>query len=281
MLKDSENDSAKTLDYLVAHLLDFFRDPKNEHNYLEAAKIAMKIAQPSEYEAAVVMKRFKFFSTKLVNSLSPPSLRGFAKHCLDSLKFSTNKNDLAAPSTSSAKHLRKNAERELTASLSSGHSSTAAIERAANVLLKNKRRLDAEMRIKKLREQHPLKDTLEVLNPKSGSLAREDIKNQFLRLKRDPSPESSHRSNLFRLLERAQAFSTIRLYHLLGDELFFLCRPLGFLDQDATILLVEVPTSAHLHALTYRKLEILKAVKIDPAFKSVKHLRFKIKNGSF
>jgi hypothetical protein len=79
------------------------------------------------------------------------------------------------------------------------------------------------------------------------------------------------------VLKKAQAFSMMRLHYLMGDELFFLCRPLGFLDRFENTILIEVPTSSHLNALVYKKFEILKALKADAIFKNAQNIRFVVR----
>jgi hypothetical protein len=263
----------KAVDYLVANLLDFFRKPSHENKFFEAAHIAVahvsKIS--SDKEAQILSKRYLFFSSKLKNNLSSVSIRSFASDCLESaIKIGLLEDKSIEISTQA---LHKKAKLELSQSLASGHSEASAIHRAANVLLKAKRARDAKEKIKNLAMRHPLKEVLEISTMNDRPLAKEDIKNHLLKLK---TPSSEYQGVLYRLLERTQAFSTYRLHALLGDELFFLCRPLGFLDEPATILVVEVPTSAHLYALTYRKMEIIRLMKRDLTFRNVKMLRFKV-----
>lgn len=283
-MKEHENmEDSRPLDYMVANLLDFFRDPRHEHRFFEAAKIAInQVSRMARMDTGQLEKRYLFFASKLKNNLSPASLRHFAHECLlsaDKTGFISS----ASPKNvmPSMKTLQKRAHLQLTDSLAVGYSEASAIHRAANEMVKSKRELDHKERIKKMTSMHPLKDTLEVLNLSERPLAKEDIKSQLLRLKKKPSDSRGSGGVLYRLLERAQSFSTCRLHKLLGDELFFLCRPLGFMDQDATMLVVEVPTSAHLHALTYRKLDILRSLKKDATFRTLKNIRFKIKSGTF
>lgn len=265
----------KAVDFLVANLLDFFRKPEHEHKFFEAAHIALahvsKIS--SEKEVHILLKRYLFFSSKLKNNLSSLSLRSFANECLESAIKSGLMDAKDKSIEASTNALHKKAKHELSTSLASGHSEASAIQRAANVLLKAKRAKEAQEKVKYLARKHPLKEVLEMSTMNDRPLAKEDIKNHLLKLK---MPSSEYQGVLYRLLERTQAFSTYRLHSLLGDELFFLCRPLGFLDQQTTILIVEVPTSAHLYALTYRKMEIIRLMKRDLTFKNIKMLRLKV-----
>lgn len=78
------------------------------------------------------------------------------------------------------------------------------------------------------------------------------------------------------VLKKAQVFGANTIHDLLGDELFFLCRPIGFFDAKEEIVLVEVASHAHMNAMAFRKLEILRALKKDSAFIKANQVRFKI-----
>lgn len=284
-VKDMNQEQTKTkqIDYLVATLLDFFRHPKNELRFMDAAKFAInQLGRATNLPVSRYERRFFFFASKLKNNIAIDSIRTFATSCYEALE---NNPSIDLPTASgkplSARTLYKRAQMQLSESLSSGHSEDAAIHRAANQLLKLKQKSDQEERIARLTQKHPLRDTLEALNSTNRTLAKEDIRQHLLRLKPTKNSARSSDGVLFSLLEKAQAFSASRLHKLLGDELFFLCRPLGFLDQHSSIVIVEVPTNAHLHALTYRKHEILKALKKDQTFRATKDIRLKVASTSF
>lgn len=283
MENSDEQTKVKHVDYLVATLLDFFRHPKNEMKFLDAAKFAInQLNQPVRTKAFSLEKRFYFFASKLKNNITVESIKTFAHACYEAVERNPTMN-LAddSPKAPSLRTLHKKAATQLNESLLAGHSEGASIYRAANQLLKAKKKIDQEARLKSLTQKHPLRETLEVLQAGHRTLAKEDIKQHFLRLKKNPHPSRPNQGMLFSLLEKAQAFSTSRLHKLLGDELFFLCRPLGFLDQNGLTIIVEVPTSAHLHALTYRKNDILKALKKDPTFRTAKDIRLKVSTTAF
>ncbi|HXW53951.1 MAG TPA: DciA family protein [Myxococcota bacterium] len=278
----NENAIPNVLEYLVANLLDFFRDPRTETRFLHAASIAENLVLRRANKINItVKKRFLFLAHQLNNNISPTSIRGFARACLEYVeKCHFTDNAAETSSAPSMRSLYKKAQAEVKGSLASGHSEAAAVHRAANELVKSQRVVDANTRLRSQAKNHPLKDTLLVLNVEKRPMAKEDIKNHLLKLKREVDRENPGSGVLYHLLKRAEAFSTTRLHHLLGDELFFLCRPLGYLDHQATTLIVEVPSSAHLHALTYRRLEILTALRKDTAFASVKNLKLKVRLSS-
>lgn len=274
---------AKQIDYLMARLLDLFRDPRNESRWPEAAKIAInQLARINNQKAQAFEKRFLFFSGKLKNNISPITLRAFAVECIDSAErtgfFAHLEKNTKVLST---KALEKKAQRDLSWSFSAGHSEGAALCRAANELFKEEKKKKALERLTKIAQSHPLRETFETLESQNQHMAKEDIRRHFLRLKRAPDEKNSGQGTLFGLLVRAQAFSSTTMHKLLGDELFFLCRPLGFVDQSSSTVLVEVPTSAHLHALAYRKLDIVRALKKDQAFAMVKNIKLKVTGSAF
>lgn len=264
-------------DYLVALLIDFFRKPENETDFLGAAKIALNLLGKNNDHAPRLKRGFYQLSGKLKNNISPQGLRFFAMECIDALGAPSNMatNDQSMPSK---RGLRKIAQKDISLALLGGHSPDAALNRAAIGLLKTKQKRDQNQRISNLMSTHPLKDTLLACNVLQTRLAKEDIKHHFLRLGKENKKGGGV---LFGLLAKASCFSAYRLNKLLGDELFFLCRPVGFFDQTQTTILIEVPTNAHVHALTYRKLDILRALRKDTAFSQVKNLRFKVSQNLF
>lgn len=281
--KPEHNSPTRQEDYLVATLLDFFRDPRASFSFLHAAKIALNVlARDSAIKASLLEKRFVFYASNLKDNVSANALRDFTEKCSLAAKkngaLSATEITISPPTMQT---LKKRAKEDLTASMRLGYSQGAAINRAANELVKNRRKDLAKERLAESVRSHPLRDTLEGVMGKEQKLAKEDIRNQLLRLQRHGNEKGGCGGILFGLLAKAKAFSAPRLHRLLGDELFFLCRPTGFLDSKGSTLIVEVPTSAHLHILTYRKLDILRALKEDSAFISAKKIHFKVTTSTF
>lgn len=273
----SSNIDCRHVESLVASLLDFFRDPKEELNYRTAAKIAWQKAvllgaPPS------LQKRFLFFTQSLKNNISCISLRRYAQECYSAL---ASQLPLKSPNSSEMndKALQKKARRELELCFASGHQEAASIERTAQELAKNHRLLEQKRKLLALAQSHPLRESFFSCQIGQKPLPKEDVKSHFLRLKK--TGDHGYKTSLLSLLQKAQSFSTTNLHRLLGDELFFLCRPLGFLEKSNSIVVIEVPTNAHLHALAYKKLEILKSLKKDLAFCDVKTIRFQIKRATY
>lgn len=268
-------------DYLVANLLDFFRSIENESKWFHAAKIALnQIERTTNLTATKLDKRFIFFASKLKNNISVASLRLFAQECLASaIKTKVIRIDDQNSHKASSANLRKKASRAISNSLSDGHSHSAAVLRAANSLKRDSsdEQIFAQ-RATKIKN-HPLHATLEVLNTNQKRTAKEDIRNHLLNLKNFKTSRNPQQGILLNILKKAQSFSVNHLHQLLGDELFHLCRPLGFLDQNDTTVVVEVPSNAHLHALTYRKNEILMALRKDNNFIKARFIKFKVKGG--
>jgi hypothetical protein len=266
-----KNANLKT-EYLVAHLLDFFRDPRHEIKFGHAAKIALNYLCSSETKESLY-RRFIFYANNLKGNLTPLSIRTFAEAC-SSYYFNNNKE--INKKTFAEKSLKKKAQDELLFLLSCGHSQEAALQRTAQSLFKEKKRLIKQDNLKKLISNHPLRDFLIPHDVGQKVLPKEDIKGHFLRLNQS-NGQGGKSSVLFGLLKKAQVFSTPRLHNLLGDDLFFLCRPLGFMEHNESVVIIEVPTNVHLHALTYRKLDIIRLLKEDPAFFALKAVRFKVR----
>lgn len=271
----TNSDDSRREDYLVALLIDYFRAPSCADNFSHAAKIALNlITRDSIFKADLLKKRYYFFASQLKGNITPTSLRNFAQACYSAAE----KTGAWLPKketrpTVSLRTITNTAKEEVKNSLKRGHSEGAAINRAAYELVKIRQENFVKSRQDQRIKSHPLSEMLSGLGA-DGRIAREDVRNHFLRLKK------SHRKGqdgvLYQLLMKAKSFSAPVLHRLMGDELFFICRPTGFLDQRGYIVVVEVPTSAHLHAMTYRKLDLLRALKKDDNFGFAKAIHLKL-----
>lgn len=259
--KEEDNNWHIKREYLVAHLLDFFRDPSQEKNFLHAASIAFNQLSSQLKDSHFthdIYEQLLYHANNLKNNLTPVSLRYFANQCM----FYYIKNN---KHKKSSKNMLNQAKDKLSFLLSCGHSPEASLQRTSQYLLKNNN-TTKQHKLTKLIANHPLKDVLLPYDIAQKNLAKEDIKQHFLKLKP---------SMLFMLLTKAQVFSVPRLHSLLGDDLFFLCKPLGFM-KDESIVIIKTPTNAHLHALIYKKNHIIQALKQDPAFNALKNIRLEI-----
>lgn len=273
----------RQVNFLVASLLDFFRPIENEDKWQQAAKMAANfIKRSANISSPRLDKRLFFLANQLKNNLNPASIRLFAQECLISaakagrgpLNSSMEENKKPSP------NLQRKALKDIKNFLHFGHSEQTATARAAYSLLKEKKDLEQKLqRIERIKS-HPLRDTLEMFSH-DKPLPKEDIRNHLLHLKSFVHRDNPGQGMLFSVLKKAQAFSAVRLHQLLGDDLFFLCRPLGFVDKNEQLIEVEVPSSAHLNALTYRKLELLQALKKDPTFKRAQNIKLKVRFRAF
>lgn len=264
-------------EYLLANLLDYFRTPEHEQKWLEAAKITQNFFKRLAIQSAQLDKRVYFFSLQLKGNIDVSSLRFFAQECV---KSAANYMQVKGQSPKEpTANLQKRAQKAIKRSMSEGHSEHGAASRAAYSLINEQKAYELEKAREKQIENHPLGYALTLFNSSKKPLAREDIRNHLLKLKNKSEKIGTGQGVLFNLLKKAQSFSPHRLYQLLGDDLFFLCRPVGFADKNGLVIEVEVPSSAHLHALSFRKAEILKALKADAAFKQAQNIRMKVKAG--
>ncbi|MCA9508410.1 MAG: hypothetical protein KC505_08320, partial [Myxococcales bacterium] len=223
-------------DYLTANLLDFFRTIDNENKWMQAEKIALNhVQRVASRTLDCFEKKFSFLAHRLKNNITPTSLRAFAHECI---VFAQQREVLSRTPSSQktqTKNIEKKIQKKLSLALDSGCSQGSAVNRVAHSLLLEKveqRRLIARS---KLIEQHPLGTTLNLLAG-NQKIAKEDIRNHLFNLAKKSNNKGG--TQLFNILKKAQSFSVINLHSLLGDELFFLCRPLGFLDQKSEIVIV-------------------------------------------
>lgn len=84
------------------------------------------------------------------------------------------------------------------------------------------------------------------------------------------------RKPLSRVLRDASSFSEPLLRPALGEELWGLCRPVGFADARRSRVLLEVPSSAAAHALQMRKRELVQRLSRVPGLDRVEDVRFSV-----
>lgn len=263
------------LEYLIANLIDHYRCEKNQKFWYSAAKMAIAhIFRITNNHNDIPQKKIAFLASRLKNNITPKSIRYFAQECF----LEIEKKDLLrkesfpkSPAKNSPKKLIKLAEQEVNNLLIDGRSNEEAIARAANSLLKKDKR--HKISPTTASKNHPLS---EVINATSSNkiIPKEDIRSKLINL-------GNNKNHLLNLLSKAQAFSSVRLHRLLGDEMFFYCKPLGFQAANGETVIVEVPTTAHMHLLTYKKLDILRSLRRDSAFINTKNIKFKLQRSDY
>jgi hypothetical protein len=268
-------------DHMVANLIDYFRNPQNHGCYVYAAKIASnQVERLSPFSAERVEAAFISFSRKLKDGITPASLRTFSENCLG---YAYKQRLLGAidqekptPSVKSPSGMKKTAVHAISRAIEQGFSHHSAVNKAAHELFKERSEQTKQSKLASLTKAHPLGETLRLLNASNRTLPKEDIRSHFLGLKKMENPTRKGEGVLYSMLAKAQCFGAANLLRLLGDELFYIVRPVGFLDREGTTIVVEVMNESQMYALTYKKMVILKALQKDPAFSSAKNIRFKV-----
>ena len=88
--------------------------------------------------------------------------------------------------------------------------------------------------------------------------------------------EALKTSGFVGLLRQAAIFSDQRLREAMGDELWGLCRPVGFSDSRQRTLLVEVSSAALAQEISMRKTELLSRLRQLPGFERLRDVRFSV-----
>jgi hypothetical protein len=116
----------------------------------------------------------------------------------------------------------------------------------------------------------PLRELLDLPRHGEVRLPRTDLRAHLTRaLQKDGS-----RSSLPGILRRAARFSEKTLRPALGEELWALCRPVGFSDDRGRRLSIEVVGASFAHEAHMRRNELLHRLQAVPGFEEVKELRF-------
>lgn len=178
ILKEQEN-------FLVARLMDFFRDLNNEDKWQKAAKISLNYLDRLVHNLPKekLEKRFLFLASSLKNNINPSSVRKFSKECIVSANNCRAFNAIFSETHHSQEtNFEKKVQLQINRSLSDGYLPQSAVNKTATKLWREnleKRRMEKNQ---KLLQKHPLKDVLApaMMHKK---LAREDIRSQFLTLK--------------------------------------------------------------------------------------------------
>jgi len=122
----------------------------------------------------------------------------------------------------------------------------------------------------------PLRAMLDL--PATGvvRLPKNDVRVHLVRMR----TRAGEHNALPDLLRRASRFSERTLRPLLGEELWGMCRPVGFSDKRGRIVTVRVDNAALAHEISLRKRELLSRLRAGPGFESVKDVRFKVEQPS-
>lgn len=258
----------------VSLLLDYFRKNKYRYDHSSQNLVMQYLFRSYGQKISFLEKKISSLGYSQLETINPKNIRNFAQNCLKLIREydqSNNKNNKEENI-----NMKKIAESNIKKAIQNGLTQNEAIKLAANKLIDIKNKEEKIIKQNKILSFHPLKESLQSLciNPKK--IAKEDIRNHLLNLKKD-SKNSINKGEgvLYGLLIKARSFSIYHLHGLLGDELFYLCKPLGFLDKNETILEVLVASSSHQTIAHFQKADIINCLKKDESFKNVRDIKFK------
>jgi len=267
---DDKNNIRAVENYLVANLIEAFRILNPEKYWHRAPKIAKDQLSRFSSDKKDLLNHFENLAIPLRERIDHLSLRDFAHQSIMLTKrfgfFDTKK---LAPDDKN--HLT-NAKANIQRALFEGYCEKTAILRAANELLQKDREQKREIFRQNELKSHPLREVLFL--SENIKIAKEDVRYHLLNLKRT---SGKNQSVLFEILIKTRIFSPHHIHHLLGDELFFLARPKGFLDRSEETIVIEVVSPAHQTIVSFRKMEIINRLKADKAFVKIKNIWFNIK----
>jgi hypothetical protein len=146
------------------------------------------------------------------------------------------------------------------------------VRRALTRAVRERRRADRETARLELPDGDPLRAMLSL--PASGvvRLPKNDVRAHLVRAR----SREGERGTLPDLLRRASRFSERTLRPVLGEELWGLCRPVGFADRHGRVITVQVDNAALAHEISMRKRELLSRLRAAPGFENARDVRFKV-----
>lgn len=157
---------------------------------------------------------------------------------------------------------------------SSSHDDKDLVRRAVTRAMRERRRHTQRTVRVDVEEQDPLRDLLDLPSRGAVRLPPHDIR---LHMANVLSRKGS-KSELPLLLRKAARFSEKTLRPALGEELWGLCRPVGFADPRYRVLIVQVTSSVLAHEVSLRKRELLHRLQAVPGFEEVRDVRFKVED---
>jgi hypothetical protein len=273
-MSNNDNFHKEQIHYLKTKLIEHFRKNNSQNIVTDSFKIALNhLVLLSGKDTLSIEKTLLFYAHKLKNSNFLPAIQNFAS---ETIALAQKYHFFESRISSKNKNLKKVVSSTIKTLLSEGYSENSASNKAAFMMYKKQQQQNNKIREQIILKNHPLKENLSCLLSQK-KYPKEDIKQKLLNITSKPDTAKKGQGVLYGLLTKARAFSDSNIHILLGDELFFLCRPLGFLDKNDSLLLIEVNNSSSLYALTYRKLEIINLLKKDTTFSKVKNIRFELK----
>lgn len=144
------------------------------------------------------------------------------------------------------------------------------VNRAVTRALREKRRHRQRTVRVDVEEHDPLRELLDLPSRGAVRLPPHDIRLHLT----NALSRKGDTSVLPPLLRRAARFSEKTLRPALGEELWGLCRPIGFADGRGRRVLVQVTSAALAHEVSLRQKELLHRLRAVPGFEEVKELRF-------
>ena len=249
----SKNASLKN--YEIAGMLLFENITKNNNTISSLTKNSKEI-----------LKR-KFIRISKKNSDLPKkeAIAIIAKDCAAALsimleKTSFEKKTLSKMELHIAKHLAAHKKNKST--------TKEAVLHISNSIMRDivRKRKKAEMSI-----ANPLlRNNLHTYSNENKIFKKESVATHLKKLAKNQTSVFSNS------LKESAPFFSENMKKILGEEIYTLCKPVGYLDRNHKILLVKAKSSAIIHLLNFQKSDILNKIKRVPQFKQVNDIRFSL-----
>ncbi len=157
---------------------------------------------------------------------------------------------------------------------SRSHDDRDLVSRAVTRALREGRRHRQRTVRADVEEHDPLRELLDLPSRGAVRLPPHDIRLHMT----NALSKKGETSALPSLLRKAARFSEKTLRPALGEELWGLCRPIGFGDPRGRRVLVQVTSAALAQEVSLRQKELLYRLKAVPGFEDVKELRFLVED---
>lgn len=144
------------------------------------------------------------------------------------------------------------------------------VRRALTRALRERRKSRRHLRRLQLESQDPLRSLLGLPEGSAVFLPWRDLRLHLASARNRAGQDQA----LPGLLRQAARFSERTLRPALGEELWAICLPVGFVDPRMTRVSVQVRSSALAHEVSMRRVELLARLRQVPGFEQVRDIRF-------
>lgn len=264
---------------LLLHVIRRHLEAEERFSWARAVEIALvQLSRPGRPAARLtpalrerLERQLSELARGLVDPTDPRQLEAFCRRAAEAAHAAVPKARHPGPRLKDvASDLKSLAKAAVYAEYGRAKDQDDLVRRAVTRALRERGRTRRHLARLALDESDPLRSLLELPDRGPVYLPPRDLRVHLAAGRTKEGKDSA----LPGLLRQAARFSERTLRPALGEELWGLCRPVGFADRRCTRVLVQVTSSALAHEVSMRKQELLMRLAHVPGFEGVRDVRF-------